>query len=113
MEPSRTTYILPAFLINWSKKWNLTMEEREGLFDITNTDLFNNVFWPLIESKKKEQYNKTIAELFGTVITKVKAFPVKDGTWTIIDKHTKYMLHKDIKNENEVNLLCNKNNYVR
>ena len=110
---ARTTYILPAFIMGWCKTWNLTKEEKDGLLDADNPDLFHNVFWPLVEGRKREQYNKTIAELFGVVVTKVKTFPTSDGTWIILDKHTKRMLHKDVKNENEVNLLCSKNNYLR
>lgn len=83
------------------------------MFEIGNPDLFQTIIMPLIGGREKEQYNKSIAELFGIVVTKVKTFPTSDGSWIILDKHTKRMLHKGIKNENEVNALCSKNNYVR
>ena len=110
---TRTTYIILAFIMGWCKKWNLTTVERERIIDINYQDLFKANFMPLVEGKEKEQYNKNIAELFGVVITKVKTFPTSDGTWIILDKHTKKILHKNLKNENEVDLLCSKNNYIR
>lgn len=78
------------------------------LFNANNTDLFKTVVMSQIESKK----NKKIAEQFGTVITKIKTFPTNNG-WIILDKHTKELLHKDLKNETEVNELCSKYNYIR
>jgi hypothetical protein len=109
----RTKYILPAFIIGWLKPWNLTTIEQDKCFDINNSDLFRATIMPLVEGREREQFNKKIALLFGEVVTKVKTFPTSDGTWIILDKHTKRLLHKDIKNENDVDLLCKQNGYIR
>lgn len=85
LDDVRTTYILPAFLEGWKKKEDLKVDS------VTN---------------------KQIAELFGTVVTKVKVYPTDNQGWIIIDKHTKKLLYKNIKNKNDVDILCKQHNLV-
>lgn len=106
---------MSAFVMGWTKHWKESPHVEEMLFQCSerSSDLFNVMVMSVTEGKRAEQYNKSIAELFGAVVTKVKACPTSDGSWIILDKHTKFLLHKNIKNENEVDLLCKKNNYIR
>ena len=85
LDDVRTTYILPAFLEGWKKTEDLKVDS------VTN---------------------KQIAELFGTVVTKVKVYPTDNQGWIIIDKHTKKLLYKNIKNKNDVDMLCKQHNLV-
>lgn len=62
--------------------------------------------------RKNQAKNREIAEMFGVIVTHVKAFPTENAGWMIIDKHTKWMLHKDLKNKNEVDELCKKHGYI-
>lgn len=85
LDDVRTTYILPAFLEGWKKTEDLKVDS------VTN---------------------KQIAELFGIVVTKVKVYPTDNQGWIIIDKHTKKLLYKNIKNKNDVDMLCKQHNLV-
>jgi hypothetical protein len=86
LDDVRTTYILPAFLEGWKKQEDLKVDS------VTN---------------------KQLAELFGIVVTKVKVYPTDNQGWIILDKHTKKLLHKGIKSQLDVELLCKKHNYVK
>lgn len=108
---NESSYTLQASIIGLVKQWNLAIES-ETIFN-NQSDLFELVVLPLVRGREREQHNKAIAELFGVVVTKVKAFPNSSGNWMIIDKYTKHLLHKNLKNEYEVDLLCKKNNYVK
>lgn len=56
--------------------------------------------------------NKEVAEKFGKIVTQVKVFPTENQGWMILDKHTKRVLHRDIKNKSEVDELCKKYGYI-
>jgi len=107
MKPSNE---LVAFITGWKARQlhneDLTLSETEP-----ESDLFFQTIMKQVEGRQAEEVNKEIASQFGVITTQVKKFPTKDGTWIILDKHTKRLLHKDIKNENEVNILCKKHNY--
>lgn len=108
MKPSNE---LVAFITGWKVRQlhneDITLPETEP-----ESDLFLQTIMKQVEGRQAEEINKEIASQFGVITTQVKKFPTKDGTWIILDKHTKRMLHKDIKNENEVNDLCKKHNYI-
>jgi hypothetical protein len=108
---NQSSPILQAFIIGLAKQWNLSINN-ETIFN-NESDLFESVVLPLVRGREREQHNKTIASLFGVVVTKVKTFPTSSGSWMIIDKHTKHLLHKDLKNEYEAEVLCKKNNYIK
>jgi len=107
----RPTYILSAFILGWTKTWRDPFTTND-LFDNVNQDLFHALVMHHTEGRVQEHYNRSIARLFGEIVTKVKTFPTPSG-WIILDKSTKRLLHKDIKNENEVDLLCKKHGYLR
>ena len=109
----RTSYIILAFSIGWTKIWR---KQDEQWYDALNPsdDIFKSVVMNEVQGKSREQHNKQLAELFGTAVTKVKAFPTDGGRkWIVLDRYTKYVLHRDIANESEVDLLCLKNSYIR
>lgn len=104
-------YILPCFILGWQRHLKIELSP-ELVLNNESIDLFKEQVMNVVEGRTHEELNKEIASQFGVIVTKVKKFPTKDGTWIILDKHTKRLLHKDIKNENEVDLLCKKHNYV-
>jgi len=110
---TRTTYVMPAFVLGWTKAWNNTVATDSIFSDVP--DLFRATVMHETEGREHEQFNRTIAQLFGEVVTKVKAFPTTESGkgWIILDKHTKRMLHRDVKNEYDVDALCKKHGYVR
>lgn len=104
-------YILPCFILGWQRHLKI-QPTPELVLNNEHSDLFKETIMTMVEGRTHEELNKELASQFGVIVTKVKKFPTKDGTWIILDKHTKRMLHKDIKNENEVETLCKKHNYV-
>jgi hypothetical protein len=106
----RTAYVMHAFVLGWTKKWSdpINIESH----DIAESDLFRATVMQALQGKDHEEFNKKLAGLFGEVVTPVKAFPTPSG-WIILDKYTKRLLHKEIKNENEVNTLCKTKGYIR
>lgn len=107
MEDCRDHLFMHAFILGWTKHWSPVVTT-DNHYD----DLFRSTLMTCTEGKVREQYNRKVAELFGEVVTKVKTFPTPNG-WIILDKHTKRLLHKDVKNENEVDLLCKTQGYLR
>lgn len=111
MNDVQSKYFIYCFCYGWLKQLKIKID-MDVLFNANNTDLFKTVVMSQVESKSKKEENKRVAEQFGTVITKIKTFPT-NNCWIILDKHTKELLHKDLKNENEINELCSKYNYIR
>lgn len=114
-DDTRTTYVMHAFIVGWTKGWKQLEEFHSSCaeFDPPCSDIFHRDVMLNVEGRVHEDYNRRLAKLFGEIVTKVKTFPTSDGSWIILDKHTKRLLHKDVKNENEVNTLCKTNGYVR
>ena len=116
MEP-RTTYSLLAFVLGWTRNWPKDawlLGSNKVLVNSFYDDPFQSVVVRETQGRVREQFNRSLAELFGEVVTKVKCFPTDgNGSWIILDKSTKRMLHRDIKNENEVNILCRAKGYLR
>ncbi len=98
---------IKPLIIGWSKFWGEN-DIRCILGAADDEDLFKSF---IMLSKQTYERNKSIAELFGVVITKVKCFPTDKG-WMIVDKHTKHVLEKGLK-ESEVDIVCLKQNYIR
>lgn len=115
---TRTTYAMSAFILGWCKNWQdykgteLVLEELIFKNPFNCPDLFSFVIINLTDSRVRRHHNEEIARRFGEIVTQVKAFPTDRG-WIILDKHTKRLLHKEVKNENEVEALCKKNGYLR
>lgn len=102
-----------AFIVGWTKSWNNPYVTSCLNYHYDSfPDKFKAILMTEVEGKAAEQRNRTVAELFGEVVTKVKAFPTDNG-WIILDRHSKRLLYKDIKNENDVDLLCKQNGYLR
>jgi hypothetical protein len=97
---------LKAFIIGWTKNWS--DRNQDSILESQGDDLFKEF---VMLSSKTFQRNKEIAENFGIIITQVKCFPTDSG-WMVIDKHTKHLLAKELK-ESEVEPLCRKMNYTR
>lgn len=88
--------------------WLYAYTKDEEVFSYKGEDILKHF---VMLSKSTYERNKEIAEKFGVVVTEVKAFPTNGG-WMIIDKYTKHMLEKDLK-ESDVDPLCKKMNYIR
>lgn len=97
---------LKAFIIGWTKSW--PDQNQDQILESQGDDLFKEF---VMLSGKTFQRNKEIAENFGVIVTQVKCFPTGSG-WMIIDKYTKHLLVKELK-ESEVEPLCKKMNYMR
>lgn len=96
--------LVRAFVVGWLKGSPEALE-----FQGSDSEVVDQL---VVKANKREAFNKSIAELFGVVATYVKTFPTNSG-WIILDKQTKRMLHKDLKNQNEVEELCRKYNYIK
>jgi len=91
-----------AFLYAW-------LQNPEVLdFQGTDQELIEKYIYKSVD----HSINRELASRFGAITTQVRWFPTESG-WMIIDKHTKRMLHKGLKNENEVADLCRKHNYFK
>jgi hypothetical protein len=99
---SSSVYAVKALLFKWLGN--------PEILDFPGTD--QELFQEFVYKAVNHEANRKVAEQFGVIVTQVKAFPTDSG-WMILDKHTKRPLHKGVKNENEVMLLCQKHNYVR
>lgn len=99
-----SVFQLKAFLLGWFKKPEIL--EFQG----TGSELVEEY---VVRASKQHLENRKVAELFGVVVTKVKTFPTEKDGWMILDKSTKRLLHKGIKNQNEVDELCRKHNYIK
>jgi hypothetical protein len=97
-----SSYAVKALVYKWLGKPEVL--EFQG----SDQELFQEFVYKAVN----HETNRKVAEQFGVVVTLVKTFPTDSG-WMILDKHTKRMLHKGLKNENEVNELCRSRNYVR
>lgn len=95
-------YAVRAFVFKWTG----------GNQEVLETTLDDqSIIERFIYRAVDHETNRKIAEQFGKIITQVKVFPTEDQGWMILDKHTKRVLHRDIKNKNEVAELCQKHGY--
>jgi hypothetical protein len=99
-----------AFVMGWTKNWSQPIDLSK--LDETEPDLFRIAVMREVQGKDHEEFNKRLAERFGEVVTKVVAYQ-NPGGWVILDKHTKKLLHKDLKNKNEVETVCKTKGYIR
>lgn len=96
----------------------LSLQQYESVLFLTKTndfyqkDIFRICYINIVDSQLSRHNNRCIAEKFGTIITKVKMFEVENGSWIILDAHTKKLLAKDIKSKTEAEHICLKNNYI-
>lgn len=95
-------YAVRAFVFKWTG----------GNQEVLETTLDDqSIIEQFIYRAVDHETNRKIAEQFGKIITQVKVFPTENQGWMILDKHTKRVLHRDIKNKSEVAELCQKHGY--
>lgn len=97
------SYAVRAFVFKWTG----------GNQEVLETTLDDqSIIERFIYRAVVHETNKEVAELFGKIVTQVKVFPTENQGWMILDRHTKRVLHKGLKNKNEADELCQKHGYV-